>query len=357
MSLDFLFDLTNVKLIKNRCKHLCCREGLDKPPKPSKRTAAGGAQKGTDATQLTLSASLAGQGLKKTQRTTTSGSDSMYGKRKAAVRVGDDGFWSEDEDALFASQNEQPADSPKRTQLRRKEASRKEDVVDVASTAMPRSQSSSSDYGQFLSPSLLQEVAELNDDDMGKDQKSAEGDANNANATHDHGNGVNTGSDMEWGVIKDEDWPLDSELDSLLDQVTSSRAGANNDGKDTLVESANTLAITSGSSPGQDANAGSNTSSDAYGQKRKHEHNDENRGDDDEQVRRKTKKPNPDVRGGTCLSELGTNTVSSSSPINASSLPLLLPTASSKAGTSRLEGWEDVDPALLEEFKDYADFI
>ncbi|CAL5874362.1 uncharacterized protein PFLUO_LOCUS8658 [Penicillium psychrofluorescens] len=47
-----------VRLPTGRCKHFCCREGLEKPPKPSKKRALIPNQKSAGLNQLTLSASL-----------------------------------------------------------------------------------------------------------------------------------------------------------------------------------------------------------------------------------------------------------------------------------------------------------
>ncbi|KAJ5086972.1 hypothetical protein NUU61_008279 [Penicillium alfredii] len=46
---------------KTSCKHFCCREGLEKPPKPSKRRVATQGQKNTGLSQLMLPASMTKQ--------------------------------------------------------------------------------------------------------------------------------------------------------------------------------------------------------------------------------------------------------------------------------------------------------
>lgn len=45
-------------LTGSRCKHFCCRDGLDKPPKPSRSQCVGGNKKANILNQLTLSASI-----------------------------------------------------------------------------------------------------------------------------------------------------------------------------------------------------------------------------------------------------------------------------------------------------------
>ena len=361
---------------KHRCKHLCCREGLDKPPKPSKRqTAAAG-----ETSQLTISASLAGRERPATQKKT---------QNTAAI------------DGNNSSSGGGQRKTQASTQLREQDGGKKEDVRSVAqrslalqkrdlvdgSMRVATSQSSSSDYdlSGIISPSLLlEEAAALNDDDSdtrsidkmtGDDKEDKAMDeevANNPKTSQVDRNGANQSgmdrqSDLEYWV------PLAGSDLYLLDDADpspSSNIGArrNDDaGGNDLQGSTFTASMTSGPSmmsgpspAGREVTAAPTVlKGNASGGELKRKLV------DDSQAQAWKIAKNSVFDAVPTAASLETHSTAKANSTSATKYPALslllgdipLKTPSPWSASNVPPGWEDVDPALIEEFKDYVNFV
>ena len=352
-----------------RCKHFCCRVGLDKPPKASKRQAPSGTTHGTETSQLTLKASIAGRGRgqgrpskieKETATSCRKSHEKDNGKNNGPYEHGDD----------------------------------------CAKNTRESSTSSASDYeldslDGLLSPSLSAILDDVfydpkNDTEKmatarsGKEAHTSKADTNTTteagkikSATDHLRSDMNNKDPLDLG-LDEMDEPASqsfSEFDFFIDQIETppplNVEGKSDYGKDIFADTF-VLGATNGLDPDQNQNqnenenenvsAGCSNDGGICGQKRGrdvHDHDDAMLAEKRPRVMNDYEcviEP-PELDNLVSSSELQLQTSPSSSSLTFGEAIMTGTENAPDFEKKKKKGWEDIDPALLDEFKDIVNFF